>query len=467
MIDHTLRAYCLSLFGSTMNRIITSLFLVLCLLPSLADAANRFVRPGATGRNDGSDWTNAYTALPSTLSRGDSYYLASGNYGSYTFATPNSGSALITIKKAVDSDRGTDVGWSSAYGSGQAVFRSWQVHTDYYVFDGQRRNTNWREGATSEYGIKVAGTGPLRLDNGNGTGGDSLTFRYIDFVGGGRDTGAGDDVVYGLTGNSNLTFQFCALHDSDRTIFLTRNNWTNLVVDQSYMARNTSSPASHGELMSVYSSTNMTFSNNVIEDIEGTAIWAGIGDGGSNGWKIYGNVISHSAAYAANTGRTAAHNLGISGVIFVANDASNNNRGDNIQFYNNTMVNIVGTWSGVIIQSGSNNEVRNNVWYGSVRTNNSFSGTISNNWYFNTLVDGDATATKTVCASGCDIFTSIAGKDFRLKTGIGGGMAVGAPYNIDMNGASRGADGTWDRGAFEFNTSGATMLQPPSGLTVR
>lgn len=450
-----------------MKRIYFSLALVASMLPSLADAANQYVRPGAGGRNDGSDWANAYINLPASLNRGDTYYLANGSYGSYVFATGNSGTTAITVKKATEADHGTALGWVSSYGDGQAVFASWKIYTDYYVFDGQRRNSDWRQGATSQYGIKVAGRSPVRLDNGSGTGGDNLTFRYVDFQGGGRDTGTGDDVIYGLTGNSNITFQYSALHDSDRTIFLTRGNWTNLVVDQSYIARNTSSPAMHGEMMSVYESTNMTFSNNVIEDIEGTAVWAGIGDGGSTGWKIFGNVIFHSAAYKADTGRKAGHNFGLAGIIFVANDATNNNRGSNILVYNNTMVNIPGSYSGVVIQVGSGNEVRNNIWYGSVRTNNSFSGTISNNWYYNTPQDGDSTATKTVCTASCDIFTSISGKDFRLKMATGGGMALSAPYNLDMNGVTRGVDGSWDRGAFEFGGAGGATVQPPTGLKVQ
>jgi hypothetical protein len=449
-----------------MNRVFHSLALAACLLPALAQAANQYVRPGATGRNDGTDWTNAYTKLPATLKRGDTYYLANGSYGAHVFNDANSGTSIITIKKAVEADHGTATGWVSTYGDGQAVFSNWQIYSDYYVFDGQRRNNDWKLGATSQYGIKVAGTRPVRLDNGAGTGGDNLTFRYVDFKGGGRDTGSGDDVIYGLTGNTNLTFRFCALHDSDRTIFLTRNNWTNLVVDHSYIARNTSTPAMHGEMMSVYSSTNMTFSNNVIEDIEGTAVWAGIGDGGSSGWKIYGNVISHSAAYLADTGRVSGHNFGIAGIVFIANDATNNNSGNNILVYNNTMVNIQGSYSGVVVQKGTGIEVRNNIWYASVRTNNSFSGTMSHNWYYNTQADGDSTSTRTVCTSGCDIFTSVSGKDFRLKAATASAMALAAPYNVDGNGVTRGVDGHPDRGAFEYGAPVTAAVLPPSNLKV-
>jgi hypothetical protein len=445
----------------------------LCLVASLAQAANKYVRTDATGRNDGSDWTNAYTALPSSLVRGDTYYLADGNYGARSFSDANSGAAVITVKKATDTDHGTDTGWSGSYGDGQAVFSRWLIYTDYYVFEGQRRNADWYTGATSQYGIKVVGSGPVRLDNGGGNGGNNLTFRHVDIQGGGRDTGAGDDVIYGLTGNSNITFQNCALHDSDRTIFLMRGNWRNLLVDRSYMARNTSSPANHGELLSMTDSTDAVWSNNVMEDIEGTGFIVGINGGVAQNWRIFGNLAIHTPAYRSGAGRKGGNNVGVAGIVFVANDSSNNNTGNNILFYNNTMIDIVGTWSGVVIQKGSGNEVRNNIWYNSVRTNNSFSGPMSHNWYYNTQQDGDSSTTKMVCSSSCDIFASMAGKDFRLKAATAAGQALAAPMNVDAFGNARGGDGNWDRGAYEFGGGGGgaaplpAVVAPPTNVTVR
>ena len=197
-----------------------NVFLSLCVLFSLTatQAANHYIRAGAAGNNSGSDWNNALPNFPNSLVRGDTYYIAAGNYGNHTFNDPVSGTALITIKRASDNDHGTDTGWSSTYASGQAAFEGgWQIYSDYYVFDGAQRNSDWYLGATNQYGIRVANT---RLDDGAGKGADHVVFRKIDFHGGGRDTGKGDDVIYGLTGNSNISFSECALHDSDRTIFL-------------------------------------------------------------------------------------------------------------------------------------------------------------------------------------------------------------------------------------------------------
>ena len=68
--------------------------------------------------------TGAYKALPATLVRGDTYYIADGSYPSYTVDDAVSGTIVITIKKATTSAHGTENGWDSSYGDGQAVFTS-------------------------------------------------------------------------------------------------------------------------------------------------------------------------------------------------------------------------------------------------------------------------------------------------------------------------------------------------------
>jgi hypothetical protein len=432
--------------------------------PGACFAANHFVRPGATGTGSGADWANAYTNLPNSLTRGDTYYLAAGTYASHTFNDSTSGTTTITLVKATVASHGTATGWSDTYGAGRADFAGWQIYTNYYVFNGVSRNSDWYLGTLDQYGIRVANT---RVDNGSGTGGNNLTFTYVDFHGGGRDTGSGDDVIYGLTGNSNLTFQYCALHDSDRTIFLMRGNWQNLMVDHSYIARNTSTPANHGEMLSMTESTNVQWSFNVMEDIEGTAFIAGLNNGVAANWNIYGNVAFHSAAYIADTGRVAGHNYGVAGFIFCANDTSQNNTCNNFVVYNNTFYTIQGTYSGVVIQQGSGGIVENNIWYSSVRTNNSFNGTIDYNWYFNTVQDGDTAAHKTVCSSNCNIFVgdNATNTNFRLSVDTPTGLVLAAPFNVDADGNVRGANGTWDRGAYQFG-SGAALPNPMTQLSV-
>jgi hypothetical protein len=454
------------------NRLLYTLIVIIGMMPGVSGAALKFVRAGATGTNDGSDWNNAYPALPTSLVRGNTYYLADGSYSDYTFDDANNGTTVITIKKAIVNDHGTDTGWVSTYGDGQASFGNWTVITDYYVFDGQVRNANWRTGAVSQYGIKVMGGGmngkAIRLDDGAGTGGDNLSFRYIDAVGGGRDTGNGDDIFYGLTGNSNITIQYSSLRDCDRVMFTMRGKWTNLLVDNSYMARNQSNDVSHGELLSAVESDSVTFSNNVIEDIEGTAIWAFLNGPSNNinsNWKIFGNTIAITDAYIAMN-RYPTHTGGITGIVFCGYDGNtNNNICNNFSYYNNTAVNIQGLWSGIVITNGTGNVAQNNIWYNSVRTNNT-NVTASYNLYTNTIADGDTSASRVDCTANCNIFINPANMDFHLNTATANGTVLVAPYNTDPDGITRGSDGTWDRGAFEFGGAQSGTILPPTLNTI-
>lgn len=448
----------------------TLLVTVIFLGTVSAEAANRYVRADATGANSGIDWENAYTSLPISLVRGDTYYIADGTYPSQTFNTANAGTQLITIKKATVSDHGTATGWVDTYGNGQATFDKWNVYTDYWIFDGQTRNANWLTGAVSQYGFHVhASSGALRLDDGNGAGADNTMFRYIDFEAGGNGTGKGDDTVYGLVGSVNLTFHKCALRDSDRTIFLMRGQWQNLLVEYSYLARNTSTPAVHGEMLSDVGSDNLTFRYNMIEDIQGTGVWAVLN--GASGaktasntaldWKIYGNIINWTASATKN----------VSALFYSANDASNNNYTDNLVFYNNTIYGSsprVANY-GVFIQSGSNNLVKNNIFY-NAGVSSHVNTTADYNWYYLTTHTGEAGVNTQTCALNCTIFTNTANNDFSLSgTNLpdAGDSSIGSEFNTDMNGVIRGADGTWNRGAFEFARRQHHIAPAPSGLRIQ
>lgn len=413
-------------------------------------ASYRYVKQTATGNGSGMDWTNAMGANFTPV-RGLIYWLADGDYGSKTFGAAPNGTQAITIRKATVANHGTNTGWSDALGDGQAIFGFCNITTSYWNFDGQRRNANWHTGAISEYGIRFKVTGGKTIVLTNAI--TNLTFDYCDLECGGRDTGdtSGSDVIYGLSGPDNITFRRCALHDSNRTIFLMRGGWGNLLIERCWIARNASHPldaqGGHGEFMSVTDATNLVARYNYFEDIEGSAVIAGINGGLLNGAQIYGNVFHWTDAYWNNTGRDSTHNFGVAGVMFIANDASNNNTAANVKFFNNSVYRCPGSYSGIIIQSSpaGGNEVRNNIWDSCVRTNNSFSGTISHNWYRNTPVDGDNTATR---QNGTSLpFANVSAKDFHLASNTSAGLTLAAPFDVDMDGVVRS---TWSRGAFEM-----------------
>ena len=139
-----------------------------------------FVRSGATGLGNGSDWNNAYTNLPATLQRGATYYVAGGSYPGFTFNTAQSGTNLITVKKATITDQGTNVGWNDSFGTNQAVFTPIVISRGYFVMNGQYRNeANWFSGVEYGFCVTNAGWGSQVTINNGATPCPNVTIEYV------------------------------------------------------------------------------------------------------------------------------------------------------------------------------------------------------------------------------------------------------------------------------------------------
>src|SRR6185295_5213638 len=73
----------------------------------------RYVRAGATGSNNGSDWTNAYKELGSvSYTSGGAIYIGGGTYNT---GLPSTSTGNVTVKRATVADHGTGTGWQDAY----------------------------------------------------------------------------------------------------------------------------------------------------------------------------------------------------------------------------------------------------------------------------------------------------------------------------------------------------------------
>jgi hypothetical protein len=420
------------------NKILISLGFIL-FLPSLVSAQDyHYVRSGAAGSNDGSDWNNAWTQLPQSLQRGHTYYIADGNYPSYVFDDTESGSQYIYIKKATQSDHGTDTGWGSGYGDGTATFSGGIAFvSDYYEMDGQVRGSDWQSG----YGFKVY-HGSIDLFYGGDGDSDNLIFRYVEVEGLGIDNPAHDDGIYAPVGNFNIIFSHCYLHDFGRTPILTgsADSW---IIEYSYIARNSNDPYYHSEALADTNSDNFVIRHNIWADIEGTgyiiALNRGSGVGYVDNWEIYGNVFLYNYDIPFNR-----DGLG-DGAIAVINEQIPRNW----KIYNNAFINLPGLSSritlGLEMGGGSNNVAYNNLWY-DCSTANHWGVTADYNYYINT--NHDSEPNEQVGSS--DPFVDWINGDYHLKTPTESGFSLSSPYNVDMDSVIRGDDGVWDRGAYEY-----------------
>ena len=242
--------------------------IILVALFSLSSYAqeSHYIRANASGNNSGADWTNAWTELPSTLVRGDTYYLADGTYGAYTFDDAESGSTWIYIKKATENEHGTEQGWNNSYGNGQAVFEYETAHeqhaiirfrTGYWEFDG----VVGRGETVSSYGFVITPVNPNRknlLIGMPNVGDNGLILSNITV----KHTALrlfGNDYDYSQTGiYSNLTttsakttnIEIANNYFYGGSANMCIRQWKNCSIHDNYWAGNWSSPANHGEQIS-------------------------------------------------------------------------------------------------------------------------------------------------------------------------------------------------------------------------
>jgi hypothetical protein len=465
-------------------------------------AACHAVGPSASGNGSGSDWNNRMK-LPSTLVRGDTYYLADGAYGSYSMNGPTTGTAVITLKKAQSYDFGRtadgcsndiSTGWNPAsMGAGQAQFVSIvaALGIHFVTLDGNGHFTGTACGLApsanqpaSDCGIKL---GPIPHGsetylftgswNNGSTRNNNWTIRYIEGQGGGD----GNNVDWHLWNEEDMTFRDGAnnlliersfLHDSGCDFVkipeTTGATWRYNYIKHNYEPQ-TGTPC-HSQLILVeVNASNVDFHDNIIEDIVGTSIWSTVTGGQSTNWNIYNNVLwlpINSTSTGLADGLISCVNPGASCTGF--------------KFIGNTLINVREAYTdrlGMYCDSGPCNATwQNNLYYGiTAGTIGHFGVTVTSdhNSYLNSGVSSSSWhlgPSDIVVPSGSpDPFVDWQNLNFKLtgqNANWSGGAILAAPYNVDIAGSQRpGPDGVWNRGAFEFTGTQAQAPAPPSGLS--
>jgi hypothetical protein len=405
--------------------------------------------PSATGTyQDGRDFDNLL-ALPNTtgFGRGNTYVLVDGSYGSRTLSTVASGDTQITIRKAYDGDSGVS-GYSGSLHDGQAIFTSIIDHTPYWIVNGITRTETTRIEAPAGYGIRI--TGSIEANSGNGNNASYSEFSYLDIGGTWSEAGWSsavcimDSEALRLVYNqNNITFTRCVFHNSGHNGALAMVHGSSYITwDRCdfYFGWGKATLASPNVNCSYWTVKYCRFWNasqyDQCADIEGAGLTCEIGsyadDLTPTGHEMYGNIFYHTGS---DSGRNAS--IAFAGMGFVNTNAYN------CKVYNNTFV-IPESCSSALINlyGGSGNIVRNNLFYNCGSTS-IVANTSSNN----------ATA-------GSDPFVDYANRDFRLSGPTTGGYSLSSPYDVDPAGVTRGVDGTWDLGAYEYGGGGSASLSP-------
>jgi hypothetical protein len=451
-------------------------FAIVGISAAKAFAVCHVVTPTGSGTKTGVDWNNALANLPTTLMRGDVYYLADGAYGRYTFQTPSSGTATVEIRKAQVYDNCTATGWNaSTMGSGQAVFSNGngtlQITSPYLIVNGN--GTQAAIGCGGAPGSTVTSGPPtpldcgIKVDNSQCLGGcyapigltaANITFNYVEIVGDSTPSANDDMEVFNVAGGPT-SWSHIYGHNAGCVYFQDGvDSWT---LSNSYFwgteVGGTLSDGCHGQFsFSSGSDSNSTVYNNVFRDITGTAVWTFANTSTThNNWTFYNNVIWASSPMASwspylSDGLIACINAGTNCMNFV--------------FVQNTIANLSSS-----SQNGINNEnagsytVENNLWYnnGFGTTFNAGTGGIYTQQYNSFLqAPGGPAGTQNVIVTSAipDPFVSWASGNFNValeNSAWTNRLALGSPYTTDPAGTTRSTD----RGTYQY---ASVVILPPT-----
>jgi hypothetical protein len=420
---------------------------------STAQAADYYVRSGAGG--NGTSWATAWSDVTNiswaAIQPGDTVWISGGRYGALKPGKSGNGdtpSGRIFFKRATSIAHGPDPGWNTAY-DGQVVLSqiAWSSLNvgSYVTIDGQID-----KGIAIPHGDSDSAAS-ITFDR----GASHVTLRYLDVDGPGNVNGfhhSGDDRGIDITawnGSSYdavdyLRVENSRIHGACTQIWNMNASHGIWEHNKIYNSTDSNGNPCHPNIFVTASSTDVTFRFNEIFNYDAEGIM--IINGGHGTMYVHGNIWHTGKTYA----RVIEVQNGVNGPVY---------------FHNNV---VDGLWAGTNTANGGywaqGSQGRNNIWW-----NMSGSGMPDEDY---DLCSGTCRGPNSI-SSASNPFVDVASKNYRISSATGTkspkdrGVNLGpvAGFNIDFDGASRGTDGAWDIGAFEFN--GANPPAAPQNLSVR
>jgi hypothetical protein len=463
------------------------LLVLFALSISPAIAACHVVTPNGSGSKTGADWNNAYAGLPSTLVRGDVYYLADGNYGSrLSLNQADAGTETIELRKAQSWSHCTDTGWNtSTMGSGQAVW-SWSnagspivtIGSDYWIINGNSNEpagTIGCGGVTSLQGSDESQPPPtpiqcgIKIDNstctststdycegGNGVvsgGGTSIVWKSVEWKGSGIN--ANESSFWGSKESANLQqVTHSYLHDLATTCWT--YGFNNATFTYNYVFGTNDSSINHGEcLQDSGSDSNAVIMRNYFRDTitNGDLVFVAPTTGTHSNFVFADNVITCDLSGGCR------HNDGIIACINSQETCTN------LVVYNNTIINCTLN-CGLVSTNAGSYVWKNNLYYNSA-VSWSLGGsafTEDYNSFLNSGSSGTGTHDVKVTSGALNPFLNwnstanaiVGSADLTSdNANWNGRVSLGSPYDTDAAGNSYVAGGA--RGAYEVRPTAVKL----------
>lgn len=458
-----------------MQKYVRALFLLLLASCTMqCYGADFYVHKGASGSNNGTSWADAWNEMSqvnfSSVACGDTIWIAGGNYT--TTLTPakncSSGSPL-TINRVLttDSTPVSSPGWSSAFASQVVIASSGSTGIrlkgiNNVVIDGRVGDPS----KGTAYGILVQCTITSCDGIDDGASNNNYTIQNVEVYGPAcvmsqSCTGSGASGVNLPYGGTGFTYNNVYVHQWGEAFRAA--NWVNATIQKSFIGPTHNDSAQHEDVLYDNGGSGQAVQNLVMRY---NHIWMNPNDGiffdggYQNGVYLYGNSYYHSG------GALVTFKNGVGA------------KATNVFMYNNVFEND-GTFGDY--QPGwldlSNVNTSSGAFVNNVMENIYIIGTPPAPDYnaYNTCGDRDSGAHSFCYSSGSQFVAINASNpllsDWHLTAAgastFGKGKALGAPYNTDPDGNTRGSNGSaWDVGAYQYGgTSSSQAPSAPSALT--
>jgi hypothetical protein len=398
-----------------------------------------FVRPdGATyGNANGSSWSNAWSGFSkinwNQITPGTAICLAGGSY-SQSLSPQSSGNSAnpIVIKRALTSDpqcgSGTE-SWTSSFDSQIVMSNIIEIGTSYITIDGTKANgisVTMQNPTDSDYAGIAGDVGPTSY----------VTIRNIE--------------VAGPCGSTA-----CAQNNDQRSVELEHWNGSDYDKQDNWIFQNMNIHGACNNFV-LYGATNLTVENSRMADSATT-----------NTANCHPNVVNDGSPGPVTWRWNEITNWQVEGIMFLQ-------KGTWYVYGNNWHDPMSGSYPRVMESQTSamqvyfyNNTIANDSYYSIIDTANggSWSSTSQgrNNIYWNDTQGGPNLPSDDYDYSDQSLsgethgqgnapnpFVSSGSQNYRLIKDTNAGLTLSSPYNIDYDGNTRGANGVWDRGAFQF-----------------
>lgn len=440
----------------------TVLGIALLTLANCAFSANWYVNQSVSASGNGQSWSTAWKQPGNvnwaSVQPGDTIWIAGGNYSSgFTMTKSGSAENYIYIKRATsgDSSATSSPGWSGGFDSqvvigpiaGPGFYFNTPATGSYVYVDGRTANgisvrySNDANAMLGAISFVAGGMHDLVFTNMDLAGpGGSTAFNHIGdtsvinirpvVMGGGAvynvtvsDTQlhGGPNLIYNLGANHHFTFRRCKMYDNG-----------------------SSNTAIHANIFYM-SGGNYEFTFAFCEfynwQVEGFSIY----QNNNHPYYIYGCLWHSPMTSGARC-------------FWFASSGGTTPQGP-FYIYNNTFVGVqITIGEGNASQTTSSSIARNNIYWNSTWWSGS---SIANSDY--NFSNGSTPGANSI-SSGSNPFVNLTAKDFRIVPTIGAkypkdkGIALtstsGQEFNLDGANVTRGADGSWDIGAYEFASNG-------------